>query len=134
MTGKVKTLLVASGGGTDADAIMTKHIKGCFDFAHIAGLVSTKRDEKCLEKAAAHNIINYTIARSEYSSLDDFNDSLGILVGGQNIELIFLVGCVHRIYSIKGVTIKNIHPADPVRHGGKSFWKLLTKLNGERQG
>ncbi len=124
MTEKVKTLLVASGGGSDANSIMAKHDNSCLGYADVVALVSTRKGEKCLEKAGGYNIPSFTIARKDYDSIDDFNNAFEKLVVELGIELIFLVGCIHRIYPISGVVIKNIHPADPVKHGGDGMYGL----------
>jgi phosphoribosylglycinamide formyltransferase 1 len=129
--GKIRTALVASGSGTDADAIMRAYAIGAIPNIDLAGLISTKEGVSCLEKVSAVNrefgltIDAIVISRKMFGERG-FNDRLSEYLRTQNVELIFSVGCVVKIYVGAGTTGRkyNIHPADPDRFGGKGLYGL----------
>jgi folate-dependent phosphoribosylglycinamide formyltransferase PurN len=53
---KVKTVLIASGGGTDANAIMEAYRVGFIPNIELVGLLSTKAGAGCLDKAKNNSI------------------------------------------------------------------------------
>lgn len=121
---RVNVALIASGSGTDADAIMKAGQFGRIPYANIKVLISTKPGAGCLDKANSLNIQTKVIEHNSRRSLDDFNAELAIFLKENDIELVFLVGCIVKIYPIKGVIMYNIHPADPHKHGGDYMYDL----------
>jgi phosphoribosylglycinamide formyltransferase-1 len=121
---KVKTVLIASGSGTDANAIMQAYCSGCIPNADIKALISTKDDAGCIDKAIANNIPFTTISRRAAKSNEHFNDMLADYLSVLGCELVFLVGCVVKIFPIPGIDIYNIHPADPQNFGGNGMYGL----------
>jgi folate-dependent phosphoribosylglycinamide formyltransferase PurN len=122
---KVNVMLVASGSGTDADAIMQAWVSGCIPHAHISVLVITKNGAGCIEKAVACGVEHVVIDRKEYGSDEKFNLRLGGVAMKYKIDLIFLVGCVVRIFADDfDIPIYNIHPADTDNFGGDGMYGL----------
>ncbi len=123
-TGEINLALIASGSGTDANAIMEAWEGGCIPEINPPLLISTKKGAGCLGKAQNHNIAAYVLDYKESLSLDKFNIGLSRILQQTFTDLIFLVGCVHKVYPIAGMDIYNIHPADPAKHGGDKMYGL----------
>ena len=118
---KIRIALIASGSGTDAYAIMSA--KNYLSEVDIQLLISTKKEAGCLDKAAQCHIPSVVIDRRELGS-EPFNRELFKVLRKENIELIFLVGCIVKIPSILDVVIYNIHPANIERFGGRGMYGL----------
>ncbi len=136
MQEKIKIGLVASGGGTDANSVMVAFRNGqLLSECDIVGLLSTKADAGCLEKAAAHDIPTRVIERHGRpvpgKGQADFEAEVSQWFLENEIQLVFLLGCIHRMptncwlkdHSAR-VVMYNIHPALPREHGGKGMYGL----------
>jgi phosphoribosylglycinamide formyltransferase 1 len=123
-TEKINLVLIASGSGTDANSIMEAWEAGCIPEINPPSLISTKKGAGCLEKAENHGVRHYVMNYKDCHSLDQFNRGLSQMVRETFTDLIFLVGCVHKIYPMEGIDIYNIHPADPANHGGDKMYGL----------
>lgn len=121
---KVATVLIASGGGTDANAIMAAYRQRAIPNVYLKALISTKEGAGCLEKAKAWDIPGIVIDRKEAGSYIQFCRLLTAKLKELECELVFLVGCVVRIDPIKGMDMYNIHPADPHDFGGNGMYGL----------
>lgn len=117
----VNTVLVASGSGTDAEAIMKAYASGCIPNINLVALISTKQGAGCIEKALNLGVQHIVVARKG-KTLDSFNDELRLMLSSLQAELVFLVGCIVKVYPIEGMAIYNIHPADPHKHGGDNMY------------
>ncbi len=120
---KVSTILIASGGGTDANAIMEAYKKGFIPEILLKKLISTKEGAGCLEKAKNFGIETTVIDRKELGS-QGFNRELLRQIPFCGCELVFLVGCIVKIAPMLGVSTYNIHPADIEKFGGKGMYGL----------
>jgi folate-dependent phosphoribosylglycinamide formyltransferase PurN len=133
---KVNLLLIASGSGTDANAIMKAHHAGQIPEVGQIVLVSTKPDAGCIEKAAA---LDYPIVVIEPGNTPfqytyeerKFLDSLSKVVRSHACHLVFLVGCTVIVpfespfaFPVCGLPMYNIHPADIDAHGGQGMHGL----------
>jgi phosphoribosylglycinamide formyltransferase 1 len=123
-TKKINLALIASGSGTDANSIMEAWEAGCLPEINPPLLISTKRGAGCLEKAERWGLRSQVLDYKESGNLDRFNSGLHHLLKEAHTELVFLVGCIIKIYPIEGMSIYNIHPADPARHGGDKMYGL----------
>lgn len=119
----VNTGLVASGSGTDANAIMAACASGKIDNAKVVILISTKAGVGCLDKAENHGVTNMVIERKG-RKLADFTQEIYKVVGQMKVELLFFVGNVVVFTPPPGVLTLNIHPADKKKHGGKTMYGL----------
>lgn len=125
MSAKIKTALIASGNGTDAEAIMKAYRSGVIANAEIAALISTKEGAICLDKAKGYDVPAHTIAYAKYKNSPRAFDRLIIeLLQDFEVQLAFLVGCIHHIPVSGGFVMYNIHPADTRKHGGKGMYGL----------
>jgi phosphoribosylglycinamide formyltransferase-1 len=121
---KVNLVLIASGSGTDAEAIMNAWKEGCLPEINPPTVISTKRDAGCIEKAKALGVRVIIRDRRDYSDLDAFNLAIKDVLLSDFTDLIFLVGCIVKIHPIPGIDMYNIHPADPEQFGGKNMYGL----------
>lgn len=125
-------MLIASGSGTDANAIMRAHAAGQIPEVGNIVLVSTKSGAGCLEKATVLNYPNVVVEpqTNPLQSLSDkrvFLDALSQVAKAHDCGLVFLVGCNVIIpydpvaFPIWSLPIYNIHPADTEAHGGNGM-------------
>src|SRR4030043_1042949 len=117
-TDKINVALIASGSGTDANSIMEAWEAGCIPEINPPMLISTKKGAGCLEKARSRGLRSEVIDYKDYSGLDQFNAACNRILTSAFTDLIFLVGCIHKVYPVEGINMYNIHPADPFGHGG----------------
>lgn len=119
MSEKVRTVLIASGSGTDANSVMVAKPP----LAEIICLLSTVEGAGCLEKAKENDIPTHVIARSGKTG-EAFEREVELWLTRVDAELIFLLGCKHHIPQVHNVTMYNIHPAHPQKHGGRHMYGL----------
>ncbi len=129
----INLMLIASGSGTGANAIMQAHAAGQIPEIGNIVLVSTKTGAGCLERARA---LHYPCAVVEprTNPLDSVTDrrwflnDLSRAVKDHDCELAFLVGCTVVLpyespaaFCVWRIPIYNIHPAHIEKHGGKGM-------------
>lgn len=128
-TGKINLALIASGSGTDANSIMEAWESGCIPEINPPLLISTKKGAGCLEKAESHGIRGYVVDYKQCTDSDHFNAEIDRILNQTFTDLMFLVGCIHKVYPVEGIDIYNIHPADPAKHGGDKMYGLAVHLH-----
>lgn len=123
---KVNVALIASGSGTDADAIMNAWRNGGIPNANIAVLISTKEGAGCLDKAKTLGVNRETVdAKALGLDEDGFNERVREIIQEYEVNLVFLVGCIKRMNpEIIQVAMFNIHPADTEKYGGDGMYGL----------
>ncbi len=121
-TKKVKMVLIASGGGTDAYAIMDAYSKGFLPNVSIVALISTKEGAGCLEKAEKFFVRTIVIDYKKAEDSIEFNRCLSFILHQLQCQLVFLVGCVVHIKPDCSYSIYNVHPADIVKFGGYGMY------------
>lgn len=115
-------ILVASGGGTDANAIMEAFSRGHFkDLVSRVVLISTKEGAGCLTKALSWNIDQRTVDVKEQTV---FEQEIKNLLKELSADVVFLVGCIRRMPVISGLPMYNIHPAETSQFGGNGMYGL----------
>lgn len=122
-------MLIASGSGTDANAIMEAWVKKQIPEIDYIVLASTRPGAGCLEKATNHEVKSFVLKppsspllRADHRLL--YQGDLEATASFHFIKLVFLVGCVVILPPIGKIPMYNIHPADPVRHGGEGMYGL----------
>lgn len=133
MSEKVKLVLIASGSGTDAEAIMKAERAGFLPNVEIVGLISTTANVGCIYKAQNYQIPFFVVSHELYRKKKEFNYPIRSTLRKLNAELVFLVGCIHPIPVMDGVDMYNIHPADIRKHGGKGMYGLHTHAHVLRE-
>jgi phosphoribosylglycinamide formyltransferase-1 len=116
--------IIASGGGTDANAVMIAYNIGFMPEIADLRLISTKGGAGCIGKAAVQKIKSDVLECGSKQEVPDFNRRLSQYINDRNIQLLILAGCVWELYPIEGVLMINIHPADTERHGGRHMYGL----------
>jgi len=116
--------IIASGSGTDANAVMFAYTIGFMPELADLRLISTKVDAGCLGKAVNQKIKSEVIECKSKQEVSDFNRRLNQYTKDHNIQLLILAGCVWEIYPIEGVFIINVHPADTCKYGGRHMYGL----------
>lgn len=116
--------IIASGSGTDANAVMCAYNKGFMPEIADFRLISTKEGAGCIGKAEMQKVKSEVIECKKKDDVPDFNHRLSRYIKDHHIELLVLAGCVWEIYPIDGVLMINIHPADTVTHGGRYMYGL----------
>lgn len=116
--------IIASGGGTDANAVMSAYKIGVMHELADLKLISTKIGAGCLEKADNNKVKHVVIECKTKQEVPAFNRRLCQYVKENNIQLIILAGCVWEIYPMEEVLMINIHPADTLKYGGRHMYGL----------
>ncbi|HYA13868.1 MAG TPA: hypothetical protein VEF33_05975 [Syntrophales bacterium] len=116
--------IIASGSGTDANAVMSAYNMGFMPEIADIRLISTKIGAGCLAKADLNKIKNIVIECETKQEVPGFNRRLDQYIKGNDIKLIILAGCVWEIYPIEGILMINIHPADTLKYGGRHMYGL----------
>jgi len=124
MEQKVKTALIASGSGTDAYSIMTAYNNKQMPGIDLRFLISTKSEAGCLDKARSCKIQSIVLDKKEVGSTRAFDQKLSVILSIDDIQLVFLVGCIVKIPHVPGVKFYNIHPADTETAGGLGMYGL----------
>jgi len=123
MKNQVKTALIASGSGTDANAVMTAYNNGEIPNIDLRLLISTKTEVGCLKKAKKCGIQTLTISRKELGAYG-FNHEITHSLINEGIQMVFLVGCIVKITPVAGIVFYNIHPANTETCGGNGMYGL----------
>jgi len=117
--------IVASGSGTDANAIMSSWRRGQISNVSKIILFGTKEDAGCFSKAFNNNIGSRLVECKDKDGVPDFNQRLKLQCEAEKIDMLFLAGCVWEIYTRElGIPVFNIHPAFTKNHGGRHMYGL----------
>lgn len=121
-------LLIASGSGTDARAIMQAWKMGAIPEVGRIILVSTRVGAGCLSEAMACGAEGITIVPASIPltlfGRAELEQQLFGVCQQYDIGLIFLVGCIVVLPVMPGIPMFNIHPACPILHGGQGMHGL----------
>jgi len=122
--GNIHAGIIASGSGTDANAVMSAYSIGFMPELASLRLISTKKSAGCIGKAEIQKVMSDVIECKSKQDVPDFNCRLNQHVKDQNIKLLILAGCVWEIYPMDGILVINIHPADTQKHGGRHMYGI----------
>lgn len=125
MTEKVRIILVASGLGTDAEAVMSHPPSN----GKIAALLSTVAEAKCLERAETHRVKSYTLDQKKFFDQQSFETEVSAFFKRMEAELVFLLDCIHKMPVIPSIPMYNMYPADHIKHGGKGLYGLAPHIH-----
>lgn len=120
---KVRLALIASGSGTDANAIMMACREGRIRNAEPVLLISSKPGAGCLDKAAKNGVVSIVVDRKT-NELADWRFTVEQALKRHDVKMVFLVGCLVVFNPLTGIAFYNIHPADPKEHGGRKMYGL----------
>jgi phosphoribosylglycinamide formyltransferase 1 len=122
--GTINAGIIASGSGTDANAVMSAYNIGFMPEIASLRLISTKESAGCIGKAEIQKVMSDIIECKSKQDVPDFNRRLNQHVKDRDIKLLILAGCVWEIYPMDGVLVINIHPADTQKHGGRHMYGI----------
>ena len=125
MTGKAKTAVLVSGGGTNLQAIIDYAAAGKLKHAELALVVSSREGAFALERASKAGIRTAVVAKKDPEA---FESGLLSVLEENGIELIVLAGFM-RILSAGFISrykdrIINVHPSLIPSFCGKGFYGL----------
>ena len=125
MTGKAKTAVLVSGGGTNLQAIIDYAAAGKLKHAELALVVSSRAGAFALERASKAGIRTAVVAEKDPEA---FETGLLSVLEENGIELIVLAGFM-RILSAGFISrykdrIINVHPSLIPSFCGKGFYGL----------
>ena len=126
--------IIASGSGTDANAVMSAYNMGFMPEIADLRLISTKGSAGCIGKAAIQKIKSDVIECGSKQEVPDFNLRLSQYIKDHDIRLLILAGCVWELYPLESVLMINIHPAllpsFPGLHGQRQAVLHGAKVSG----
>ncbi len=112
--GKLRLGLLASGRGSNFDAIMAAIIRQDLN-ASMALVISDNRDAAVLQKAAVRNVKNYFVNPRDFESKSKYEQHLVELLQAESVNLVVLAGYMRILGSVMLSAFKdrvvNIHPA-----------------------
>jgi phosphoribosylglycinamide formyltransferase 1 len=124
---KIKLAVLASGGGTNLQAIIDNIEAGKLD-ACLKVVISNNSNAFALERARKHNIQAIHLSQKMFATQDEFNDKLLSIFQENQIDLVILAGYM-KILSPKVIQayknrMINIHPALLPHFGGKGMYGI----------
>jgi phosphoribosylglycinamide formyltransferase-1 len=125
MNDKLKIACLASGGGTNLQALIDNIESGRLD-VRIVAVISNVPGAGALARAQKHRLPCFVVNNKEYASRQLFDRELAAIIDRQEAQLICLCGFM-RIFSPFFIDhypgrIINIHPALLPAYGGKGFY------------
>ena len=124
---KINLVVLASGGGTNLQAIIDNIEAGKLD-AQIKAVISNNSKSGALERARNHNIPDIHLSHKQFATPEDFNQRLLSVLKEKETDLVVLAGymkmispTVIREYRNR---IINIHPALLPSFGGKGMYGI----------
>jgi len=128
MDNKSKRLAVfVSGSGTNFQSIQDEILKGNINGKFVL-MISNKSDAYALERAKKYNIDTFVIKEKDFSTYEEYCDTLLKKLKEYQVDYIILAGYLKKIpnniiqaYPYK---IVNIHPALLPKFGGKGMYGI----------
>ena len=129
--------ILASGSGTNAQAMMDKMRQGILD-VRIVSIICNRPGAKVLERAQAANIPFACIDHKAYADRETYDRELVGIIGASGAKLVVLAGYMRLLTSVflreVGCPVINLHPAIlpsfPGVHGGADALAWGVKLTG----
>lgn len=124
----LKLAVLASGGGTNLQAVIDSIKEGKITDAEIGVVISNNKTAYALERARSHGIEAVCIAPSDYSCREEFHKALLEVLKAFEVDLIVLAGFLvmipeELIREYPGKII-NIHPSLIPSFCGKGYYGL----------
>ncbi len=126
MSLKRKIVVLASGSGTNLQAIIDAIKAGKLNYVEIAAVISNKKDAFALERARSAGINAIFVNPKDFVSSIEYDKNLIKTISNYNVDLIVLAGYMKVLSEefINAFTNKiiNIHPALLPDFGGKGMY------------
>jgi len=124
---KLKLLVLASGGGTNLQAVIDSIEQGKLN-AEIKTVVSNNSKAFCLERARTHNIKAIHLSHKMFATAEEFDERLLSILKENEIDMIILAGYMKMLSPTIVRTYKNrilnIHPALLPSFGGEGMYGI----------
>ena len=125
---KVKIAVLATGGGTNLQALLDAEARGDLPHGHICLVIASRPGVYALERARLAGVRNIAIIPSDYPTQETYESALISLLDSEGIELIILAGFT-KILSGNFTSrypdrIINVHPSLIPSFCGKGFYGL----------
>ena len=123
---KKRIAVLASGSGTNLQAIINAVETGKLDYIYVAIVISNKKDAFALERAKSAGVKTVFVDPKEFKSNEEYDKRLIEVICNYNVDLIVLAGYMKIltesfINAFKNKII-NIHPALLPDFGGKGMY------------
>lgn len=123
---KTKIAVLASGGGSNLQALLDAWKSGQFDQAEIALVISNKEHAKALERAKKCNVDACFLDPKAFDNRTLYDEALVKLLKTNNIDFVCLAGYMRILTStfVENYQMKilNIHPALLPAFGGEGMY------------
>lgn len=117
-----------SGGGTNLQAIIDAVKDGTIENTVISLVISNKKDAFALKRAEENGIETAVISPKDYSTADEFADSMIKALDAHKVDLVVLAGYLvivpGKLVSAYRNKIINIHPSLIPSHCGPGYYGL----------
>lgn len=124
----LKVAVLASGGGTNLQALMDSIQNKIITNTKIEVVISNNRNAYALQRAKKHGIESICISPKDYENRDSFNEALLQTIEEREIDLIVLAGYLVVLPEIMikryPYGIINIHPSLIPSFCGKGYYGL----------
>ena len=119
----LRVAVLLSGHGTSLENLL-EHIDAGKVEAEVVAVISSKKGAYGLERARKRGIPALTVARRDYSDIDQFNDALHAALADHRVDLIALLGFLSLFQSRDAYTnrVLNVHPALIPAFSGHGFY------------
>lgn len=120
--------VLASGGGTNLQALIDAQKDGMFGESKIELVVVSRPDAYALQRATDNGIEGKVLARRAYDSIADYSKALTDALVEAKIDLVVLAGFLtiidEQVFNAFPYRIINVHPALIPSFCGKGFYGL----------
>lgn len=125
---KKRIAVLASGGGTNLQALIDTQKRGELGNGEICLVVASKPGIFALERASSNGIPTSVLARKDYGDIASYSRALADLLVAENIDLVVLAGFLtiidEQVYQAFPDRIINVHPALIPSFCGKGYYGL----------
>lgn len=125
---KKRIAVLASGGGTNLQALIDTQKRGELGNGEICLVVASKPGIFALERASSNGIPTSVLARKDYEDIASYSRALADLLAAENIDLVVLAGFLtiidEQVYQAFPNRIINVHPALIPSFCGKGYYGL----------
>ena len=127
-SGKMRVVVLVSGGGTNLQAILDAVQSGTIRNTEIAAVISNNPGAYALKRAAAAGVPGFCVSPKQYESRGAFHTALKETIDAQHADLIVLAGFLVQIppalVEAYPNRIINIHPALIPSFSGQGYYGL----------
>jgi phosphoribosylglycinamide formyltransferase-1 len=125
---KCKLGVLASGGGSNLQAIIDATKSGELDCAEVAVVISDKKNAYVLQRACNAGIDSYYLKFKDYNSKEDYDKKIVEILDLYKVDLVILAGYLKiltkELINVYKDKILNIHPGLLPAYGGVNMYGI----------